>query len=268
MFDLSTGSHCWITSPLFQFQFHDHDKTAWWMLGLRLRILTCHVNLKTLKEESWMLQVPGKVGSSSEIKQGMHGQHVHADCASFSSHLAFIDLKPTKKDPTWSESADRWIIATLQWPNQSLLITRFELIFTSLISSTYPPKVLQEITAPPYHPISSSASISSLSSRSIFSSLAICFPPSTPIFSAPEIGANHHDRHAITLPLPCQQFFSGALGCFFCTVSNGTGPEACRVTELLGEISDSHRLYPDCCYIIADIWCIYIRWHLPKSIQM
>lgn len=133
---------------LLQFQFHDHDQTAWWMLGLRLRILTCHVNLKTLKEESWMLQVPGKVGSSSQIKQGMHGQNVHADCASFSSHLAFIDLKPTKKDPTWSESADRWIIATLQWPNQSLLITRFELIFTSLISSAYAPKVLQEITAP------------------------------------------------------------------------------------------------------------------------
>ena len=165
--------------------------------------------------------------------QGMHGQNVHADCASLSG---FHRLEANKKDPTWSESADRWIIATLQWPNQSLLMTRFELIFTSLISSTYPPKVLQEKTAPliilsvlqlPYQAYQAVPSFQVL--PFVFHHL--------PIFSAPEIGANHHhhDRHAITLPSPANRF-SGALGCFFCTVSKGTGPEACRVTELLREI--------------------------------
>ena len=57
------------------------------------------MNLMILKEECWMfLQLKGKVGISSEIKQGMHGQNVHADCASFSSHLA--RLEANKKNPT------------------------------------------------------------------------------------------------------------------------------------------------------------------------
>ena len=133
------------------------------------------------RREGGILQLPGKVGSSCWLCIILVSSGFHR----------LEDLKPTKKDPTWSESADRWIIASLQWPNQSLLKTRFELIFTSLISWTYPPKVLQEITAPLI--ILSVLQLPYQAYQAVPSFQVLPFVSHhLPIFSAPENGADHH----------------------------------------------------------------------------